>query len=48
MTHDEWVAAALDAAVDQLGQVAIEDPKVLDLIARTLNSATPPKRPVKS
>jgi hypothetical protein len=33
MTHDEWVDNALAARVEQLGQVAVDDPVVLDLIA---------------
>jgi hypothetical protein len=36
VTRNEWVAAALDAAVEQVGQVGIEDPATLDLIAGVL------------
>jgi hypothetical protein len=41
MTHDEWVAAALDAAVQQVGQVAVEDDDALDVIAEELARAEP-------
>jgi hypothetical protein len=33
---DEWVQAALDAAVEQLGTVEITDPATLDFLADVL------------
>lgn len=33
VTHDDWVQAALDAAVQQHGSVGVQDPDVLDAIA---------------
>jgi hypothetical protein len=38
MTHDEWVAAALDAAVEQMGHVEVEDDAVLDAVATVLST----------
>jgi hypothetical protein len=39
MTPDEWVAAALAAADNQLGHVAVEDDEALDLIAEAFARA---------
>jgi hypothetical protein len=36
-THNEWVQAALDAAVEQLGAVEITDPPTLDYLADVLS-----------
>jgi hypothetical protein len=36
-THDEWVHAAVDAAVEQGFRVAIEDPATLDFLADVLS-----------
>jgi hypothetical protein len=36
VTGDEWVAAALAAADEQLGRIAVEDPAVLDPIAEAM------------
>jgi hypothetical protein len=36
MTHEEWVERAVNAAVEQVGQEAIEDPAALDFIADAL------------
>jgi hypothetical protein len=44
VTADEWVAAALDAAADQLGHVSVEDDDALDAIASVLLSDPAQKR----
>jgi hypothetical protein len=40
MSHDEWVEAAVEAAVEQGFGRAVEDPTALDFIADILATAT--------
>lgn len=48
MTHDEWVQRALDARVEQLGHLAVEDPVALDIVASALSSSAVSSPPLPS